>query len=740
MSEAEVRPAHPPADRASTTNPRQTALQNASTAGGRDLHLTHLLEATLKALRSTNRVTADESRLADQIAGEARSKFTGVDTDPHSATSSPQPIAVQPLAVSTGMADTSLATSCLATSVAGMTVASPAQLDLLRERGWCLTRADRHHIRASWRVVSADFDTFVAVFWKRLLQPDMPELLRKTLPPASKTAMHFLAIFHSLVETLREPHHLLRTVHGWIELHRAIGVAHYEHQFKPLAENLPSVLAQLSATGQQRAVVEASWAKLWAFLGNCIRHELSDASSSSPQRALVVPRVPPPTVVPRAPQSPPAELPDVMSEYVESSWLESFAEKSISISASAGDLQFDGTQGKVPVCDDAYQAFSATMELIPLPQKVLDAVVKKEFNIFDVVDWAKKLESRTGGGTPWAYMACGKLCLHLFTSSGLPSKLGVATDSLQRLLYLAMRKYKESVSYHNFVHATDVLQTTYVFLFEGACAALLSPLQQYTLLLAALFHDMGHTGLNNAFHLKTETTVGVVTASVGSSSVMELRHCGIMASLLEEVPEACGAATTPTERKWIQKALVRLILATDMARHMELVSLFETTIPTPDAYLGNKAPGDPAAAEAERLFEAERTTSGTTVQEEHALCAMDTILKMADISNVAKPHKVARRWASLVTEEFYRQGDAERLLGLEPIPNFDRRQGGSATALAQSQLGFIRFMVLPMYTSCHAHLFSGLLWWVDGLQRNIELYEQEVASDGRIVSGVATSE
>jgi cAMP-specific phosphodiesterase len=218
---------------------------------------------------------------------------------------------------------------------------------------------------------------------------------------------------------------------------------------------------------------------------------------------------------------------------------------------------------------------------------------------------------------------------------------------------------------------------------------------------------------------------------------MELRHCGIMASILEGVPEALGNSTTPGERQWMQKALVRLILATDMARHIELLKLFEATMPTPDAYLGNKPPGDPTAAEAEQLFESERTTSGATVQEEHALCAMDTLLKMADISNVAKPHKVARRWASLVTEEFYRQGDAERQLGLEPIPNFDRRQGGSATALAQSQLGFIRFMVLPMYTSCHAHLFSGLHWWVEGLQRNIELYEQEKSSDGKIVGGVA---
>jgi len=57
-----------------------------------------------------------------------------------------------------------------------------------------------------------------------------------------------------------------------------------------------------------------------------------------------------------------------------------------------------------------------------------------------------------------------------------------------------------------------------------------------------------------------------------------------------------------------------------------------------------------------------------------ALCY---VLHCADISNPARPWRLAREWGARVSEEFYKQGDRERALGLLPIsPLCDRDEIG----------------------------------------------------------------
>ena len=52
------------------------------------------------------------------------------------------------------------------------------------------------------------------------------------------------------------------------------------------------------------------------------------------------------------------------------------------------------------------------------------------------------------------------------------------------------------------------------------------------------------------------------------------------------------------------------------------------------------------------------------------------------------------RWTNGLVEEFFRQGDAERDLGLPFSPLCDRE----TTLVSQSQIGFIDFIITPTYT------------------------------------------
>lgn len=62
------------------------------------------------------------------------------------------------------------------------------------------------------------------------------------------------------------------------------------------------------------------------------------------------------------------------------------------------------------------------------------------------------------------------------------------------------------------------------------------------------------------------------------------------------------------------------------------------------------------------------------------------------------------RWTTQLLEEFFRQGDKERELGLPFSPLCDRNN----TLVAESQIGFIEFIVEPSMQVCSDMLESVL--------------------------------
>lgn len=67
----------------------------------------------------------------------------------------------------------------------------------------------------------------------------------------------------------------------------------------------------------------------------------------------------------------------------------------------------------------------------------------------------------------------------------------------------------------------------------------------------------------------------------------------------------------------------------------------------------------------------------------------------SDLSASAKPWDVQVETVKVIFEEFYDQGDAERLAGRQPIPMMDRNQPEQQAA---SQVGFLTGICIPCYT------------------------------------------
>ena len=91
---------------------------------------------------------------------------------------------------------------------------------------------------------------------------------------------------------------------------------------------------------------------------------------------------------------------------------------------------------------------------------------------------------------------------------------------------------------------------------------------------------------------------------------------------------------------------------------------------------------------------------------EHRHFVLQIALKCADISNPCRPWEVSRAWSLQVSEEFYRQGDLERRLGLPVTPLCDRY----VSSVSKIQTGFFRFIASPLFEEWHRFQQTNLSW------------------------------
>ncbi len=99
----------------------------------------------------------------------------------------------------------------------------------------------------------------------------------------------------------------------------------------------------------------------------------------------------------------------------------------------------------------------------------------------------------------------------------------------------------------------------------------------------------------------------------------------------------------------IRKLIIQLVLATDISQHFQSLNKFKAKV-----------------------------TAGNLKFEEQSdrHLVLEMMIKLGDISNPTKPMDQSLKWSSLVMEEFFKQGDRERELGI-PISQFMDRESTS---------------------------------------------------------------
>jgi len=283
----------------------------------------------------------------------------------------------------------------------------------------------------------------------------------------------------------------------------------------------------------------------------------------------------------------------------------------------------------------------------------------------------------------------------IFEEQGFLQEFGIPRQTLRRFLYQVKEKYNPN-PYHNFSHCFDVFQASVFLLNHVDLAKKLSKLDRMCLMIAAIAHDLDHPGTNNAFQVMVSSELALL---YNDKSPLENHHASLAFHIMKDPHCNLLQGLTEEQRKRARKLIIMVVLATDMADHGAHLKSFCSTFPVAD-----KAPCDdftfPANGEDELL---------------------KTLLKMSDISNVTRPFRVADKWAALVQEEFFYQGDTEVALGHSPAAMFDRRKADGPAS--NGTLGFVNFLAEPFFRDCTARL-TGSEQMFENLSSNKSRWER----------------
>lgn len=336
---------------------------------------------------------------------------------------------------------------------------------------------------------------------------------------------------------------------------------------------------------------------------------------------------------------------------------------------------------------------SKLMKGICNPEEIIDEFQERDLDIKpereafikeQVGSW--KFSAHEFSEDELVFGAC-QMLQHAFTLPGL-EHWHLTPGELQTFLLACRAAYNSFVLYHNFRHAIDVLQSVFCFLLhigalppyepigqapveeKSPIATLLTPFDSLTLLISAIGHDVGHPGVNNFFLVKLNAPLAQL---YNDNSVLEAFHCAAFSQILRRHWPAAF------KDKSLRKLLISSILATDMGVHQKFMERMGSL--------------------QEKFYESGKAVDCWKPQdvEMYKTLVCGLLIKCADISNVARPWKVAEKWTQILQEEFANQGEMEREVGMETALFGGPPELGNIYKLATSQIGFMSIFALPLF-------------------------------------------
>ncbi|EER10351.1 cyclic nucleotide phosphodiesterase, putative [Perkinsus marinus ATCC 50983] len=295
----------------------------------------------------------------------------------------------------------------------------------------------------------------------------------------------------------------------------------------------------------------------------------------------------------------------------------------------------------------------------------------------------------------------------------------VEPSRLWGFINLIANDYHSDNPYHNFYHAYQVMSCVGYVMYRAGCSVrpgpagasdvICTPLEEFSLLIGALCHDVNHPGFNNDYFIKGRRHLAV---RYNDTAVLENMHAARTFELLlggavdfTSTWPAADEPGEPSDYEVFRQTVISVILATDMKVHFDItIKLQELLL---DCKEGSKTAG------ATRVRAPGEWIDGALAETRPTL--LQGIVHAADISNPLMPYDEYYEWSYRVVSEYYHQAEAERMEGL-PFAPFMAHRPDDTLELAKLHVGFISFVVSPLWNT-----LDGLLV---GLHDRVEVMDE----------------
>ncbi|KAM8904992.1 high affinity cGMP-specific 3',5'-cyclic phosphodiesterase 9A-like isoform 2-T2 [Spinachia spinachia] len=296
------------------------------------------------------------------------------------------------------------------------------------------------------------------------------------------------------------------------------------------------------------------------------------------------------------------------------------------------------------------------------------------------------LKSPTFDNWQWEEAEMLLLLQVMFSDLDFLTVFHIQLDVLQNFLFGVYCHYN-AVPFHNFRHCFCVTQMMYALIWLTDLRSQIPAVDLLILLTSALCHDLDHPGFSNVFQINARTALALRYNDI---SPLENHHCAVAFAIMSK-PQCDILRNLSSEQyERIRGGVIRCILATDMAKHNEILGRFRSI------------------------------QAGFSFSNQEHKELMKILVKVSDISNEARPMEVAEPWLDCLLQEFFHQSDTEKLRGLPVTPFMDRDK----VSKPSSQTGFIRFVLLPLFTELTA-LFPRLQeHLLEPVRRALDFYSE----------------
>jgi hypothetical protein len=267
---------------------------------------------------------------------------------------------------------------------------------------------------------------------------------------------------------------------------------------------------------------------------------------------------------------------------------------------------------------------------------------------------------------------------------------------LTRFIACVCENYKKN-HFHNFQHAVNVLQMTYLLLHKTGIIKKLDPPNVLACLISALSHDVDHPGNTNSYEINSMSKYAKLYNDI---SVLENHHCALTFELMDQ--SGLTNCFKDNNFREIRKTIISCILGTDMSKHSDNLNNFNSI-----------------------NFDNESFSS------EEQIIISTGIVHFADLSNPIKQFDICFEWSKRISSEFYEQTLKEEIEGLTSL-SFMKVHDTRSISL--NEITFITNISIPTW-KIFVSKFENMSFIIDNLNFTLDKWkviEQHYVSDNVI--------